>query len=87
MYLRVVLDQGCRKVKNLGWDKYSPRAITSRGLYIFYPNFQFGLSSRAVNITDNFCTKQRNLGLKSAVYNQERLLLQTIYVLNKEIWA
>ena len=23
----------------------------------------------------------------SAVYNQERLILQTIYVLNKEIWA
>ena len=27
--------------------------------------------SRAVDITDNLCTKQENVGLKSRVYNQE----------------
>ena len=39
-------------------------AIISLGLYIFYPSIQCGLYTRAVNITDNLCTKQGNLGLK-----------------------
>ena len=54
---------------------YSTRAIISRGLYTFYPIFHCGLHCRAINITDNLCTKQRNssiLSLKSAVYNQEQ---------------
>ena len=40
--------------------RYRPRAIISRGLYIFYPIF-------------------------TADYILERLVLQTIHVLNKEI--
>ena len=33
----------------------------------------------------NLCTKQGNSSKKSAVYNQEWLILGTIYVVNKEI--
>jgi hypothetical protein len=29
-----------------------------------------------VNITDKLCTKQGNMGLKSAVYNQERFQIK-----------
>ena len=39
---------------------------------IFFTPFQCGLQSRVVNITDNLCTKQENMHLKSAVYNQEQ---------------
>jgi hypothetical protein len=48
---------------------YHPRAIISRGLYIFTPFFT------AVNITDNLCAKQGNFSKKSAVYNQERVVM------------
>ena len=34
-----------------------------------------------------FFTLMINLQCTNAVYNQERLILQTIYVLNKEMWA
>ena len=50
------------------------RAIISRGLYIFYP-ILCGLKSRAVNITDNLCTKQGNSSIKYAVYNQEQAIM------------
>ena len=33
---------------------------TTRGLYIFYPTFYWGLYCRGVSITDNLCTKQEN---------------------------
>ena len=52
-------------------SNYRLRDIISNTLYIFYSIFQCGLYLRAVNITDSLCTKQENLGLKSAVYNQE----------------
>ena len=39
---------------------YRTRAIITRGLYIFYPNFHCGLYCRAVSVTDNLCTKQGN---------------------------
>ena len=39
-------------------SRYRTRTIITRGLYIFYSFFQCGLESRAVNITDNLCTKQ-----------------------------
>ena len=48
---------------------YRTRAIITRGLYIFYPIFQCGLLSRAVNITDKLCTKLGNVGLQTPVYN------------------
>ena len=35
------------------------------------PTSQFLNFSRVVNITDNLCTKQGNVGLKSAAYDQE----------------
>ena len=46
-------------------EKYRMRAIIILGLYIFNPIFQCSLYSRAVNITDNLCTKQGNPGLKA----------------------
>ena len=52
---------------------YCTRAIITRRLYIFYPIFQCGLQSRAVNTTDNLCTKQGNAGL----YNQERFQIKS----------
>ena len=58
--------------------KYRTRAIISRGLYIFYPIFQCGLYCRAVNITDNLCTKQGKLGLKSAGHDQERVIMARV---------
>ena len=39
---------------------YHTRAIICPGLYIFYPIFHCRLYCRAVNITDNLCTKQGN---------------------------
>ena len=39
-----------------------------------YPIFQSSLLSREVNITNNLCTKQGNLGLKPAVYNQKQVI-------------
>jgi hypothetical protein len=44
----------------VGKLEYRTRAIISRGLYIFYPNFYCGLYIRAVSITDDLCTKQGN---------------------------
>ena len=34
--------------------------------------------SKAINITDNFSTKQGNLGLKSAVYDQKWVILARV---------
>ena len=35
------------------------------------------------NITDNLCTKQGTVSLKSAVYNQERVIMPRVrYLLN-----
>ena len=53
-------------------------AIISRSLYKSYPIFNCGLYCRAVNITDNLSTKQGNSSIKSAVYNQERVLMAHI---------
>ena len=36
-----------------------------------------------VDITHNLCTKQRNVGLKSAVYNQERVITARVGYLVK----
>ena len=65
--------------------EYRMRTIISCGLYNFYPIFHCGLYSKAANITDNLCNKQGNSSKKSAVYNQERLIFEKIYVVNKEI--
>ena len=54
---------------------YRTSVIITCILYISYPIFQCGLLSRAVNITDNLCTKQGNVGLNSMVYNQERVIM------------
>ena len=43
---------------------YHTRAIISRGLYFFYPFF----TAAAAYTADNLCTKQGNVGLKSAAY-------------------
>jgi hypothetical protein len=57
------------------------RAFISHGLYIFYPIFQCSSYCRVVSTKDNLCTKKRKffdfLGLKSAVYNQERLIIKS----------
>ena len=58
---------------------YHTRANITRGLYIFHPIFQFGLWSRAIDITDNLCAKQEMLSLKSAVYNQERVIIARVW--------
>ena len=58
-------------------NRYHIHVTKTRGLYIFYPLFQCSLQSRAVNIADNLCTKQGNVGLKSAVYNQERFQIKS----------
>ena len=68
--------------------KYRTLAIISCGLYIFYPFFHCGLYcpsvskesgfSLAVNITDNLCTKKGNVGLKFAIYNQERVVMACV---------
>ena len=59
-------------------DKYPTLAIITRGLYIFYPIFLCGIQLRAVNITDNLCAKQGELCLKSAAYNQERVIMTRV---------
>ena len=59
------------------------RAIISCGLYIFYPIFQCGLWSRAIIITDNLCTKQGNVGLKSAWYNGACTFFKSHYSMSK----
>ena len=41
-------------------DTYCTHAIITRGLYIFYPIFHFGLYCTAVSVTDNLCAKQGN---------------------------
>ena len=47
-------------------------------LYIFLPIFQCGLLSKAVNNTDNLCTKQGNLNQKPAVHNRERFQIERV---------
>ena len=53
---------------------------------------------RYVNLQEDSCAIGNGMAIQavacifftpffSAVYNQERLILQTIYVLNKEMWA
>ena len=57
---------------------YRTRAIITRGLYIFYPIFHCGLYCRAVSVTEIYALNKeilQFLGLKSVVYNQERLIL------------
>ena len=41
-------------------------------LYNYYPIFYCGLYSKASNITENLCTKQGNVSLKSPGYNGMR---------------
>ena len=36
-----------------------------------------------VDITDNLCTKQGNLGLTTAVYNQERVIMASVRYLDE----
>ena len=65
----------------------------SRVLYIFYPIFS-AFYNQYINITANLCTKQGNVSLKSAVYNQERFQIMTGYngvytvtaFIGKDIW-
>ena len=52
---------------------YRTRAIISRGLYIFYPHFSLRFIIKSVY---NYCTKQGNTPIKSAVSNQERVILR-----------
>ena len=53
---------------------YRTRAIISRGLYFFYPFFTIAAAYTA----DNLCTKQGNVGLKSATYKRERLQIKSV---------
>ena len=50
---------------------YRTRAIKSRGLYFFYPIF----TEAAAYTADTLCTKQGNVGLKSAAYKRERIMM------------
>ena len=52
---------------------YRTRAIISRGLYFFYPTF----TAAAAYTADNLCTKQGNVGLKSAAYKREWLQIKS----------
>ena len=54
-------------------NHYRTRAIISSGLYFFYPFF----TTAAAYTADNLCTKQGNVGLKSAAYKQERLQIKS----------
>ena len=38
-----------------------------------------------VDITDNLCSKQVNFSLKSAVYNQERVLMERVQKLKIDV--
>ena len=63
------------------WVGYHTHTIISRGLYIFYPIFHYGLYCRAVSITDKICTEKeilQFLGLKSAVYNRKWVIMASI---------
>ena len=53
--------------------EYRTRAIISRGLHFFYSFFTVAVAYTA----DNLCTKQGNVGLKSAVYKQELLQIKS----------
>ena len=52
---------------------------------MFYPIFHCGLLSRAVNIAGNLCTKPGISSLKSAVYNQERVIMACVRYLISEL--
>ena len=52
---------------------YRTRAIISRGLYFFYSFF----TKAAAYTADNLCTKQGNVGLKSAAYKWEQLQIKS----------
>ena len=55
-------------------------------MYNFYPIFHCGLDTKAANVTANLCTKQGNSSKKSAVYNQEQVIMARIgYVVNPKI--
>ena len=58
---------------------YSTHVIINHGLYFFYPFLSVVNKSRVVNMTNNLCTKQGNLGLKFAVSNQERVIMVRIW--------
>ena len=72
------------QINNPIWKlNYRTRAIINRGLYIFYPIFHCGLYCRAVNITDNLCTKKGNssffkpkiLGLYTRAVTDQKLVI------------
>ena len=46
-------------------------------LYLFVTNFSAVYNQERLNITDNLCTKQGNVGLKSTVYNQDRFQVKS----------
>ena len=66
---------------------YRRLVIINRALYIFHPIFQYGLQSRDINITDNLCTKQVNLGVKSAVSNHEQFQIKILVFFGKLAFA
>ena len=57
---------------------YRTRPIITCSLHIFCLIFHCRLYSRAINITENLCTKQGNPSIKSSVYNQEWVLLACV---------
>ena len=57
---------------------YCTQTIISRSLYIFTPFFSAVYNQERLSITDNLCTKQGNVGLKSAVYYQERFQIKSV---------
>ena len=60
---------------------YLTRVIMKRGLYNFYRIFHCGLYCRAVSITVIYVLKKeilQFLGLKSAVFNQEQVMMARV---------
>ena len=64
-------------------DTYCTRAIISRGFYRCYFIFHCGIYCGVVIITDNF--EQGNSSIKSAVYNQEQVIIVCVRYLFSNI--
>ena len=58
---------------------YRTRAIISRGLYIFYPIFHYGLHCRVLLQTIDILKKEifQFLDLKSAIYDWKWLIIKS----------
>ena len=65
--------------------KYTVRAPLEAAACKFFTPFFSAVYNQEQLILDNLCTKQGNVGLKSAPYNQERVIMECVrYVLRRQ---